>query len=78
MNGISRLVDLLTGRSSARPPLASRHERREEARQRHREADEPLWTDADRHLAGEGERWVADVAPGTPGHDGSVHSIRDE
>jgi hypothetical protein len=29
-----------------------------------------MWTDADRHLNDDGERWVEDVAPGTPGSGG--------
>ncbi len=75
---VSRLVDFLGGRGQASPPLPNRHERREEARRRHREAGEPLWTDEDRHLGPDGEHAVADVAPGTPGHFGSVHTTRDD
>jgi len=74
----SRLLDLLGGRSSPRPPLPTRHERRAAARRRHRATGEPLWTKDDRHVGSEGERTVADVAPGTPGHFGSVRSARDE
>jgi hypothetical protein len=45
---------------------------------RHRETGEPAWTDDDRHVGPDGERWVADVAPGTPGHFGSVHTTKDD
>jgi PAS domain-containing protein len=75
---VSRLMDFLEGRGQSRPELPSRRERRDEARHRHREAGEPLWTDEDRHLGADGEHWVADVAPGTPGHFGSVRSTRDD
>jgi hypothetical protein len=71
-----RLRAFISGRTSM--PLASRHERRAAARRRHRETGEPLWTDEDRHLGPDGERWVADVAPGTPGHFGSVHTTKDD
>jgi len=74
----TRFRDLVTGRSSAAPRLATRHERREAARRRHQETGEPLWTPDDRHLGSGGEHVVADVAPGTPGHFGSVRSIKDD
>jgi len=74
----SRFRDLLSGRSSAIPPVPTRHQRREAARQRHQETGEPMWTKDDRHLGPAGEHTVADVAPGTPGHFGSVRSARDE
>jgi hypothetical protein len=74
----SRIRDLVSGRPAFDPPLGDRHERREAARRRHQETDEPLWTDDDRHLGPDGERWVADVAPGTPGHFGSTRTIRDD
>ena len=72
---MTRLRDFLSG---PRPdhPLASRHERRAVARERHHETGEPAWSDADRHTDPDGEVWVADVAPGTPGHDASVHTAR--
>jgi hypothetical protein len=74
----TRFRDLVSGRSSAAPPLPTRHERREAARRRHQETGEPLWTPDDRHLGPAGEQTVADVAPGTPGHFGSVRSVKDE
>jgi hypothetical protein len=58
--------------------LARRRARREAARRGHRETGEPAWTDADRHLGEPPERVVADVTPGTPGHFGSVRTIRDD
>ncbi|MEP6638155.1 MAG: hypothetical protein ABJC39_02300 [Chloroflexota bacterium] len=71
-----RLRAFILGWTSSEP-LATRHERREAARQRHHKTGEPLWAAADRHLGPGGERLVADVTPGTPGHDGSVHTTRD-
>jgi len=68
----------ITGRSPSSPHLATRHERRVAARRRHHETGEPLWTPQDRHLESGGERWVADVAPGTPGHFGSIRTVDDE
>jgi hypothetical protein len=73
----SRVIDFLEGHGRPRAVLASRRQRRDEARRRHRAADEPLWTDEDRHPGPDGEHWVADVAPGTPGHFGSVRTTRD-
>jgi hypothetical protein len=66
--------------SGGRPliPLAGRRERREAARKRHRETGGPAWTSDDRHLGPDGENWVADVSPGTPGHFGSVHTVKDD
>ena len=54
--------------------LPPRHERREEARERHA-AGGPGWSDADRHVNPDGAREVADVAPGTPGHPASRRTI---
>ena len=71
MDAWRRLRERILGRATF-TPLATRRERREAARRRHRDAGEPLWTAEDRHLGPEGERLVADVAPGTPGHPGSV------
>ena len=45
---------------------------------RHRETGEPPWTANDRHLNADGQRLVADVSPGTPGHFGSVHTVKDD
>jgi hypothetical protein len=59
-------------------PLAARRERREAARRRHRDTGEPSWTSGDRHLGQDGERLVSDVSPGTPGHFGSVHTMKDD
>jgi hypothetical protein len=73
----SLLRSLIT-RRGAPGSLAKRRERREAARQRHRETGEPTWTSVDRHLGPEGERAVADVSPGTPGHFGSVRTIKDD
>jgi len=78
MSLISRLNDFLHGGGRPGVMLASRRERREEARRRHRAAGEPLWTSEDRHPGAEGEHTVADVAPGTPGHFGSVRTTRDD
>jgi len=75
---LSRLIDSIAGRGSERTSLPSRRERREEARRRHRAAHEPLWTADDRHPGPDGEHLVADVAPGTPGHFGSVRTTRDD
>jgi hypothetical protein len=74
----SRFRDLVSGRSSVGPPLATRHERREAARRRHHETGGSSWTADDRHLGADGEHVVADVAPGTPGHFGSVRTTRDD
>ncbi len=73
---LDRLLALISGRTSSEP-LATRRERREAARQHHRETGEPLWTDVNRHLGPAGEHMVADVAPGTPGHFGSAHTTKD-
>jgi hypothetical protein len=54
--------------------LPPRHERREEARERHA-AGGSGWSDADRHVNPDGPREVADVAPGTPGHAASRRTI---
>jgi hypothetical protein len=72
-----RLRAFLAGRTPS-IPMATRRERREAARRRHRQTGEPLWTSDDRHLGPDGERWVEDVSPGTPGHFGSVHTIKDD
>ncbi len=37
-----------------------------------------MWTADDRHLGPDGEHVVADVTPGTPGHFGSVRTIKDD
>jgi hypothetical protein len=72
-----RLIQRLLGKQSPEN-LASRRERRREARRRHHETGTPLWTPADRHPNPGGARQVEDVTPGTPGHFGSVRSIDDE
>jgi hypothetical protein len=77
MGVLNWIRSMITGRSTSNP-LATRRERREAALERHRETGEPSWTSADRHLGPEGERSVADVAPGTPGHFGSVRTIKDD
>lgn len=77
MNVWNRLRALISGDTSS-TPLATRHERREAARERHRDTGEPPWTSEDRHLNPDGDRSVADVAPGTPGHFGSVHTVKDD
>jgi hypothetical protein len=59
-------------------PLVTRRERREAARRRHRDTGEPPWTSDDRHLGPDGERLVSDVSPGTPGHFGSVRTMKDD
>jgi hypothetical protein len=73
---LSRLLQRLFG-SRSPEDVASRRERRLEAKRRHRESGAPLWTMADRH-SNPGSRQVEDVAPGTPGHFGSVRSADDE
>jgi hypothetical protein len=77
MGVLTWLRGLISGRTPS-IPLEGRRERREAARQRHHETGEPAWTSDDRHLGPEGERWVSDVAEGTPGHYGSVHAIKDD
>jgi len=72
-----RLRTFLSGRVAS-IPLATRRALREAARKRHRETGEPPWTSEDRHLSQDGDRWAADVTPGTPGHFGSVRTIRDD
>jgi hypothetical protein len=54
--------------------LASRHERRERARERHA-AGGAAWSPDDRHLNPDAPGEVADVAPGTPGHAPSRRTI---
>ena len=76
MSVLDRSARLPVGASTRTTSLASRHERRAAARERHHETGEPAWSDADRHTEPDGEAWVADVAPGTPGHYGSVHTTR--
>jgi hypothetical protein len=73
---LSRLFQRLFG-SRSPDELASRRERRLDAKRRHHESDAPLWTPADRHL-NPGPRHVEDVAPGTPGNFGSARTIDDE
>jgi hypothetical protein len=69
----------LSGRQSPPPETAPRHARREAARERHRETDEPVWTDADRHLGRPGKREVQDLTPGTtPGWPASRRTIDDD
>ena len=77
MGVFTRLSAFISGRTPS-IPLATRHERREAARSRHRETGEPLWTSEDRHLGPDGERWVADVTEGTLGDYGSVRTIKDD
>ena len=55
--------------------LPPRHERREQARERHADGG-PAWSPEDRHLNPDAPQEVADVAPGTPGHAGSRRTIR--
>ena len=50
--------------------LPSRHERREQVRERHATGG-PAWSPGDRHINPDAPREVADVAPGTPGHAAS-------
>jgi hypothetical protein len=73
---LSRLLQRLFG-SRSPEHAASRGERRREAKRRHRETGAPLWSSADRH-PNPGSRQVEDVAPGTPGHFGSVRSIDEQ
>jgi hypothetical protein len=75
---LSFLRQFLSGRPSPPPEIAPRHARREAARERHRETDDPLWTDADRHLGRPGRREVQDLAPGTPGAPASRRTIDDD
>jgi hypothetical protein len=74
---LSRLLRRVVG-LRPREELPSRHERRLEARERHRQSGEPLWTPDDRHLNPGRTEQVADVTPGTPGHFGSVRSVDDQ
>lgn len=48
-------------------PMPSRHERREAARRRHRDRDEPLWPKEERHENPDEGREVQDIAPGIYG-----------
>lgn len=73
----SRLREFLAGRAPF-ATLAARRDRRAAARRRHRETGEAPWSADDRHLGPDGERWVADVTPGTPGHFGSIRTIKDD
>ncbi len=73
----SRISRWLAGPVAVEPNRATRHERRLAAKRRHRETGGPLWTSADRKVGGGGSRVVADVAPGTPGHHASVHTVED-
>jgi len=75
------LLSWLRGRTASQgsgSTLASRRERRAAARRRHQESGQPGWTKKDRHVNGPGSRQAADVAPGTPGHFGSVRTVRDD
>jgi hypothetical protein len=74
---LSRLLRRLFGNRSPER-VASRRERRREAKRRHRETGTPLWTSDDRHPNPGGSRQVEDVTPGTPGHFGSVRSVDDQ
>jgi hypothetical protein len=76
--GVLSWLKTLGSLGDARVALASRRERRDAARRRHRETGGPAWTDSDRHLGETAERVVADVTPGTPGHFGSVRTTRDD
>ena len=58
-----------------RDDLPARHERREQARERHA-AGGRAWSPDDRHLNPDAPGDVADVAPGTPGHASSRRTIR--
>jgi hypothetical protein len=78
MSNWSRFLDWLAGRSPTNVEPPSRHERREAARERHRESGAPLWTADDLEPMPGAKRQVADVAPGTPGDYGSVRTIRDD
>jgi hypothetical protein len=77
MDILARIRTFLAARSES-TSLAPRRERREAARRRHHETGESSWTAQDRHLGADGEQVVSDVAPGTPGHFGSVHTGRDD
>jgi hypothetical protein len=74
----SLLRRLLAGPASPPTGTAPRHTRREAARARHRQNDDPLWTDADRHLGQPGSREVQDLTPGTPGAPSSHRTIDDD
>jgi hypothetical protein len=71
----ARIRRLFSSDAGPAPELASRHERREAARERHHETDEPMWTEADRHVGGPGKRDVQDVTPGLLGADPSRRTI---
>ena len=74
----TKIRDEHTAPERAYKARAARHERREAGRQRPQGTGEPVWRVEDRHLRPAGERTVGDVAPGTPGHFGSVHTSRDD
>jgi hypothetical protein len=71
----SWLLSLASARVAV-PGLAGRRERREAGRKRRHNTGGAAWTDQDRHPGPTGDRTVADVAPGTPGHFGSVRTTR--
>ena len=60
------------------PAVPRRRERRLAAKRRHRETGEDLWTADDHAPRPPATRIVEDVAPGTPGHFGSVRSVDDQ
>jgi len=78
MTVMARLIRWLTGRSLPLPAVPNRRERRAAARDRHHETGESPWSPSDLQEGPPGKRWVADVAPGTPGHFGSVRTIDDD
>jgi hypothetical protein len=77
MDIVARVAGWFSGRTTQRAAAPSRRERRAAARRRHHETGAPLWTKADLEEGPVGTREVADVAPGTPGHFGSVR-VEDE
>jgi hypothetical protein len=78
MGVISRVIGWFSGRTTPPPAAQSRRQRRAAARRRHHETGAPLWSKGDRQQGPAGKRWVADIAPGTPGHFGSARTVEDE
>ena len=78
MDLVSRVAGWLSGRTTQPLVAPSRRERRAAARRRHHETGSPLWTKDDLEEGPVGTHQVADVTPGTPGHFGSVRTVKDE
>ena len=74
---VDRLIAFLKWKDDWRPSLAARRDRRRAAIKLHREAGEPFWTDADRHVGRPGSREVQDLGPDWFGEAAS-HRVVDD